>query len=90
MKTLVVFSDYETLPKFYLIDGAKQYWNGVTVGAGAEDPEMMTPYEYDQAESEIAAWLGTNPKVCNAQQQIEAFKGVAEHRYYLVICGQSL
>ena len=44
MKTLVVFCNYLDLPVFYVLDGDKRHWNGVTVNAG---PSEATADEWE-------------------------------------------
>lgn len=58
-KTLVVFTDYETLPKFFVIEGDKRNWHGVVVNAGHEGHEG-TDEDYDKACAEIVATFDLN------------------------------
>ena len=59
VKTLVVFSDYQSLPVFYVLDGDKRNWHGVIVNAGYEPRTGHDGLEVDYtlAEQEICATL---------------------------------
>ena len=92
MKTLVVFTDYQSLPKFYIAEGNHSNWNGVTVNAGAEDPSLMSEEVYAIAEKEINTFIYGDDgyldrPVATSVELLDAFKGVAEHRYMMAICG---
>lgn len=56
VKTLVVFTDYQSLPVFYVLEGDKLSWHGVVVNAGHEGHEGSAE-DYALAEQEICATL---------------------------------
>ena len=57
MKTLVVFSDYQSLPVFYVLEGDKRKWHGVVINCGAEEGYKGSEEDYKNAEEDITMEL---------------------------------
>lgn len=57
MQTLVVFSDYNTLPVFYLLEGDKRHWHGVIINHERSVTCWLSDEEYAEAEEEITMEL---------------------------------
>lgn len=95
VKTLVVYSDFQLLPSFYVVDGDKRNWHNVIVTAGYTEDYDGSEEAYKQAEKEIIATIfpadlngyQLEPTATTLSDALAAIYNGELKDFYTAVCG---